>query len=355
LVVKKIKLWPIGVVLLLFGCGLWYLSRPFPAPVKMQYGVTFSKPFAEKLGLDWKELYAGVLDDLGARKIRLPAYWNEIESKEGVYDFSDLEWQVKEAEKRNAEIILAVGRKLPRWPECHEPGWLNNPQPYMAEPSGFRPTTHNQQQQNEYKQQKLLKYIEETINHFKNYESVKYWQVENEPFLSFGECPELDKKFLESEIELVRLLDSSRPILLTDSGEFGRWVQASSRADIFGTTMYFQIYHNWLGQFRYPLGPGFFRVKSRLADIIAGKKQKMVIEFQMEPWNKKQIYETGLDEQLAVFPENDFNKRIEFVKKTGFDTVYLWGVEWWWRLGVKHDNWGYWNKAKELFKDQKPF
>ena len=26
--------------------------------------------------------------------------------------------------KRDAKIILAIGRKLPRWPECHVPAWL---------------------------------------------------------------------------------------------------------------------------------------------------------------------------------------------------------------------------------------
>lgn len=327
----------------LFIFGILYLSRPFPPPQEMQYGITFSKPFAEKLGLDWKELYAVLLDDLGTRKIRLPAYWNEIESIEGIYDFADLKWQVKEAEKRNADIILAVGRKLPRWPECHEPGWLNNQQPI----------THNQPQDEKYEQQKILEYIEETVNHFKNFKSIKMWQVENEPFLPFGECPELDINFLQQEIDLVRSLDSSRPILLTDSGEFGRWLSAVRRADIFGTTMYFQVYNKVVGYFRYPIGPGFFRFKSRVADLFAGKKPKLIIEFQMEPWNSRQIYETSIEEQLAVFPESDFDKRIEFVKKTGFDTVYLWGAEWWWWMGVKHEKWEFWNKTKALFQSYK--
>jgi len=341
--INRVKLWLVVFILLLFGAFLWYLSRPFPAPQQMRYGVTFSKPFAEKLGLDWKALYAALLDDLGARKLRLPAYWDEIETREESFDFDDLWWQVREAEKRNAEIILAVGRKLPRWPECHEPGWLNNQQS----------AANHQPQNKEYKQQKLLKYIEETINRFKNYESVKYWQVENEPFLPFGECPEFDKEFLEREIELVRSLDPSRPVLITDSGELGRWIPAASRADIFGTTMYFQIYNNWIGQFRYPIGPGFFRAKSRLTDFIAGKKPKIVVEFQMEPWNPKQIYETALEEQLAVFPESEFEERVEFVKKTGFDTIYFWGAEWWYWMGQKHNQWGFWDKARLLFQNSK--
>lgn len=331
---------PITLFFLSIVIVIVYLSRPFPVAVEMQYGVTFSKPFAEKLGLDWKALYVAMLDDLGARKIRLPAYWDEIEIREGIYNFGDLLWQIREAEKRNSEIILAVGIKLPRWPECHTPSWL----------AGEIPNPKSQIPNKKYEEQKLLKYIEETVNRFKSYENVKYWQVENEPFLPFGECPKLDKKFLAREIELVRSLDPTRPVLITDSGELGRWVPAVSRADIFGTTMYFQIYHNWIGQFRYPIGPGFFRFKRRITDLFAGSKPKLVIEFQMEPWNQKQIYETGIEEQLAVFPKSDFDKRIEFVKKTGFDTVYFWGVEWWYWLKTKHQKPEFWEKAKELFQ-----
>ena len=48
----------------------------------------------EKLGLDpandgagWKKLYIDILDDLKIRDIRLIAYWDKIEPKEGEFDF----------------------------------------------------------------------------------------------------------------------------------------------------------------------------------------------------------------------------------------------------------------------------
>ena len=336
--VKKIKLWPIGVVLLLFGCGLWYLSRPFPLPAQMHYGVTFSKPFAEKLGLDWKELYAGVLDDLGARKIRLPAYWNEIESKEGVYDFSDLEWQVKEAEKRNATIILAVGHRLPGWPECHTPEWVSK-------------LTLEQYRQ------ELVKYVETVVNRYKNSPSLLYWQVENELFLSFfarsscGLYSVNSEEILKEEIDLVHRLDPAHPVLVTDSGEFGTWYKAYRSGDAFGTSIYLYVWwRNFLGPIRYPITPAFFRIKHSLTRLIYGTKPSIVIELSSEPWLLQPIVETSLDIQLERMGIDKFNEMINFSSKTGFDTFYLWGAEWWYWLSMNgHPE--FWDRAKELYRN----
>ncbi|MBI2637777.1 MAG: beta-galactosidase, partial [Candidatus Sungbacteria bacterium] len=210
------------LAVLLPGVFLWMLLRPFPGhEPKMKYGMTFSKIYSEKLNGDWKTTYAALLDELGVRRMRLSAYWSEIEKEEGVYDFSDLDWQVNEATKRNAEVILAVGQKLPRWPECHIPEWAS---------------TYSKSE----RQERLLGHIEAVIRRYQHNPSITMWQVENEPFLPFGECPALDEAFLLREVALVHSLDRTRSILLTDSGEIGRWTKAARIGDEFGTTMYFQ-------------------------------------------------------------------------------------------------------------------
>ena len=76
----------------------------------------------------------------------------------------------------------------------------------------------------------------------------------------------------------------------------------------------------------------------------------MVIEFQAEPWNKKQIYETSVALQRETFSVVPFEERITFVERTGFDTVYLWGAEWWYWLKETQHKPEIWNEAKELFK-----
>ena len=85
------------------------------------WGVNFSQKHSQNFGLDWKEVYLAILDDLGVKNIKLATYWDLIEREEGKYYFNDLDWQVKQAEEKGANLILVIGMKVPRWPECHEP------------------------------------------------------------------------------------------------------------------------------------------------------------------------------------------------------------------------------------------
>ena len=74
-----------GVVLLV----IWLVSlNAGPKADKIEYGVTFSKPYAQSLGLNWKEVYVAILDDLNVRKIRLSAYWNEVQGDADKYNFA---------------------------------------------------------------------------------------------------------------------------------------------------------------------------------------------------------------------------------------------------------------------------
>jgi len=323
------KIFIILIIVLLLVGGLFYLSRETADPGRqIEWGVTFSQLFAQKMGPDWQEAYLEILDDLKIKKIRLIAYWPQVEPTDNVYNFSDLDWQIEQASQRNAKVILAVGRKLPRWPECHEPGWING-------------------QAIEIKNEKLLKYIEETINHYKDNSAIFAWEVENEPFLKFGECPPLDVGFLDQEIALVRKLDS-RPVIITDSGELSLWIRAAKRADIFGTTMYRYVWHKWLGSYKYPIPTGFFRAKERITRFFVGQQKPfLVIELQGEPWGQKQIYETTAEEQIKSMPLDRLKSTVDYGKKTGFSEYYLWGVEWWYSL-KQNGHPEYWDYVKEL-------
>ena len=37
-----------------------------------------------------------------------------------------MDYQVQKATEHNAKILFAVGKRLPRWPECHIPDWAIN-------------------------------------------------------------------------------------------------------------------------------------------------------------------------------------------------------------------------------------
>jgi len=301
----------------------------------MEFGVTFTYPFAAQFnGINWKEAYTAVLDDLKAKKIRIPAYWKEIEKEKGTFVFDDLDWQIAEAEKRGAKVILAVGRRLPRWPECHVPVWAEK----LPE---------------EELRAKLLAAIEKIVMRYRDNSAVYMWQVENEPFLSmFGECPDTDPAFLDKEIQLVRSLDPQhRKVLVSDSGEFGLWVRAAARGDVFGTTMYRVVLTRLFGQITYPIPPGFFKIKAGIVKLLYGfDKEIMVIELQAEPWGKKLLYESSFAVHMQSMDHTQFLSNIAYAKDVGFKEAFLWGAEWWYWAKITQNDSFYWDEARKLFQ-----
>ena len=323
----KKKLLAIVVLTTVITVVIYFIYAPKREDVV--YGVTFSKPFAEHLGLDWKETYLALLDDAGVKRVRLPSYWTEIEAERGSYSFEDLDWQIEEAEKRGVKIILSLGQKQPRWPECHIPDWAKK--------------------LNEYERQdELIKVIREVVERYKYKESIVAWQVENEPFLPYGECPELDKNFLDREISLVRSLDS-RTIIISDSGEMGTWYSAAKRADILGTTLYRIVWNDHIGYVHYPIASIVYRMKAAIIMYITGVEKIIIVELQAEPWGPKMIIDTPLEEQYKSMSPEQFRENIAYVKKIEFSEAYLWGGEWWyWLKTVKSDD-RIWEEAKKVF------
>lgn len=315
----------------IFLLGVYLVRQPEGVTHQISWGVAFSKPFAQDLGLDWRKTYLALLDDLGTKKLRLPLYWQDIEPRPSQYLFNDYDWLIEEAQKRKVQLILVIGRRLPRWPECHLPDWAL----YLNEKS---------------QQTRILDLLREIVERYKDKSNILAWQIENEPFLKFGECPPLDVRFLESEIALVRLLDPLRPIIVTDSGELSLWLPAVRRADIFGTTMYRVVWNKLTGQFKYPLPPKFFWLKANLVHLFYPGKKIIVSELQGEPWGPKLICETNLEEHFKSMNFEQFCDNIEYAKQVGFPEVYLWGAEWWYWLKEKHNIPEFWDYVQELFR-----
>lgn len=330
--IKKIIKIILLVVLAFIVINAVYLliGKSKPAD-KVDWGVTFSKRYAQTLGLDWQKLFLEILDDLKTKRIRVLAYWDETESEEGKYNFKDLEWQLLEIERHGGEAIFAVGRRMPRWPECFEPTWVQS----LPE---------------EEKQEKILDFISATIKYFKDRPSIKIWQIENEPFLgTFGKCPRLDKKFLNKEIALAKYLDYRKPIMITESGEFSTWIGAARRADILGTSIYRTVYGK-LGYIRYPIPPIFYQRKSNLIKFFFNVDEIIAIEVQAEPWGHKPNQEMTNEEQDISMSMERFNRVLEYVREAGFNKAYLWGVEWWYWRKINNDS-RFWDAARNLFEN----
>lgn len=302
---------------------------PMPKP---DYGVTFSTTYSKYLGLDPLKTYLEVVDDLGVKRVRLPIYWDEVEKQPGQFDFSFYDQLLDYSEKKGVKVMLALGYKVPRWPECYPPPWAQN------------------LDQTQLKSQ-ILKFLGASVAHFKTRPNISAWQIENEPLLDFGECQILGRQFLQSEIDLVKSQDS-RPIIITDSGELGMWVSALRFSDRMGTSLYRIVYNPIIGFFRYPFPPLYYSLKAFITQkIFAPSSQGVFIsELQAEPWAPgKSVTEIPISELVQIFPLKHFQEAVLFTAQTRLKEQYLWGVEWWYFMKLQgHPE--YWEYAKSLFE-----
>lgn len=318
------------IILLFLG---WAALQDYSPPDdRMTYGVTFSHTYArDTFRMDWRASYQTILDDLGVRRLRVMSYWNEIEIMPDQFSFADLDFLMDEAAARNAEVILVVGNRQPRWPECHTPQWISPDAPDFSE--------------------KLFRLVSEVVNRYKTHPALAAWQVENEPTLRFfGECPPENLDVVRQEIALVRTLDPVHPILTTASGEFTSWNKSASLTPLIGISLYRVINNKIFGKIYYPVFPALYHWRA----FFNKKADFFVSELQLEPWIINDITTTPLEEQLAQFDVSTFQKQITFAKKAGFDTQYLWGVEWWLWLKEQKNVPDLWDAARQLLKAYPP-
>lgn len=288
-----------------------FIGWPRPTPA-LEPGVTFSRRYAEDLGLEADKALAIALDEIGIRRFRIPAYWGILEHEPGRWDFSYLDRDIEEIGKRGGKVILAMGEKLPRWPECWGPRW------WKKLPRG---------EQRAY----TLKYLEAVVTRYRNNPAVAAWQVENEPHFQYGDCGEPDYAFILRETEFVRGLDPSREVYITDSGELSTWLTLGVFADRLGVSVYRVVRNPWLGDLNihyWLLPPYFYKRKAALLRPF-GVKDIYISEFQMEPWSNTVIQATPLEDQLSSMNLEQMRSNFYFAERMGIKEVDFWGLEWW--------------------------
>lgn len=323
----------IGIIVIV-ALAIFYLMVGKARPVQdVSWGLSFSQLQAESLGLDWKIVYTSALDELGVTHLRIPTYWDRIEKTDDGWDFSEVDFMVQQALAKDRSIILAVGRRQPRWPECHIPEWAVSLEADIQD-------------------EEVLEFLEETVSRYKNYPNIVSWQVENEFFLdSFGDCPDYDKSLLDREIELVRALDD-RPIVVTDSGELSSWYQAGKRADILGVSMYRTVRDSRFGYVTYPHRPVYYWRQGKLMRWLTGFDRLIVSELQMEPWSVISLKADSTEENYRSFGPDDFGKNLQYARNAGIDEAYLWGVEWWYYMKTVRNISDFWQQAETLWTDE---
>lgn len=295
-------------------------------------GFTFSDVYAEReLGLDPKETLRAMLDDLRPQIVRFSAYWDDVERTPGVFDFSALDAQMAEAAVRNIPVILAVGYRTPRWPECHIPDWAGD-----LSANDFHSA--------------LFRYLETTVLRYKDYPILALWQVENEPLLGvFGRCPAPDRTLLKTEVVFVKSKDPGREIMTTGSGELSLWLRTAGIGDQFGTTLYRHIWNKDIGAFTHVFPPAWYTFRAWVAERFLGTNRVMVAELQAEPWGEgKPLPEMSLEDQVKHFGTDELLHIAAFAQRTGLSPILFWGPEWWyWRK--LHGDPSFWEAGKEIF------
>lgn len=312
-------------------------------------GISFRPPQVEALGLPARPTLYTLLE-YPFQLIRLGAYWNRIERAPGQFDTAELDWQVEAAERAGKQVILCVGAlKTFSYPEFFVPAHqLVRPLP---EHTLVNPTTHPA----------LLtaasEFIARVVDRYKNHSGIVAWQVEHEAVdpLGFEHSWRLAAAFVEREVEAVRQIDPSRPIMLngffpaTLLGRLAQWWQTRDQgdslavarrlADIVGVDYYPRYAVAAFGGRAVYLddtkSPWQQRRPRQLLRLAHARQQKlMVSEGQAEPWETVTVPPNPADQGMySCRPEqiiHNYNAWLSWSPEGAALYAYLfWGAEYW--------------------------
>lgn len=295
---------------------------------KETIGVSFSQVQAERFGTNWRENYNALLTELGFKHVRVAAYWNRIEPEPGKYDWSETDYMIEKAKANNVKLTLVIGQKLLRVPECYYPSWLdkNNPQ-------DVKNATNRM--------------LAAVVQRYENEIAIESWQLENEFLLkNFGDCPSqnLTNEALTQELNTVKQIDNTRPIIITQSNQFG-WPVFGPMAEIFGLSMYRWVWSPY-GYFRYPQSGIYNWFKAATISVFRDQQIK-VHELQAEPWDR--VGNEHINYNLAgqTMNPHQLAENIEYARQTQIKRIDLWGSEWWYAM-LKQGHPEMWQAVKQL-------
>jgi hypothetical protein len=318
----------------MYGISRWYAWSERNVPYTT--GVSFVPDYASYLGVNPEQTMDALINDLHVKNFRLTSYWSDIEPTKGNYDFSQLDWEFQKADAAHAKITLSIGLRQPRWPECHQPSWVNTNDPE----SDWVPELEN--------------YMSAVINRYKSNPALQSYQLENEFLLQgFGTCTNStrDRDRLIAEYNLVTKLDPAHPVIISRSDNAIGWPINQPKPSEYGISIYRRVWSAPIGRYlEYPFPAWYYGFLAGVEKLWSGKDM-IIHEMQAEPWapQNSTIPEISLAEQNKSFNAKRFSQEIGFVKATGMHSVYYWGAEYWYyRKVVLHDP-SVWNVAKQNF------
>jgi hypothetical protein len=308
-------------------------------------GTTFSPLQCYYMNLDFRAAFQQICT-LGLKRIRLGAYWNVIQKQVNQNDFSELDWLLDQCDKNNIEAVVAVGMKVPRWPEFHFPQWVSDLANTGAGAAAL-------DQRSPIVAELALDFTKQVVERCKAAPAVKYWQIENEPFtrLEIAGGRFLSPEFVQKEVELVRSLKlPTQKILLTNAihlpnpklAEDQPALEDSIRvADAIGINVYTKVPTGSPNSYLEPT-PTFWRtLQNWQGTMQQNQREAWIAEAQAEPWENQQLVAMGKPEYPSASPQR-MRSLVGQLSQMGYSTVLLWGCEYWYWQKLQGRNLWWW-------------
>lgn len=318
----------LGLAVFTFGVLLFnaFVFTPIKDP---DYGVSFSQKRSEELGLDWHQNFTALLDDLQFKRFRLMSYWDLIEASRGQFNFKDLDWQMDQAASHGAKISLSIGVRVPRWPECHEPGWAK-----QMGGHGWK--------------QALYAYMQVVVDRYKHHPALDTWQLENEGLNTwFGTCSPPDNERLHEELVLVKRWDPNHKVIMSLSDQHTYPIDAPV-PDTYGFSVYRIVWNDKIpphGYIYYPTPIWYHRLRASIINLF-WQRPVMVHELQMEPWGPRDTKDMSVEEQNKSMSIEQIPRVFHFARQLGIKRIDLWGSEWWYWRKINGDG-SIWQAVRE--------
>lgn len=334
---QKIGVGFLVFIILLIG-GMYAISQWYKFSVRNQplvVGATFTSDYAKYMGVDPKETMQAMIDELGIRNFRLVSYWDKIEENQGIYDFTDLDWQFQKARGSGSKVSLSIGLRQPRWPECHMPAWAKDTPMTTWEPQ-------------------LMEFMRVVIERYKDDPALESYQLENEFFLDvFGECPDFSRERLVREYNYVKSLDSVTPVIVSRSNNAIGFPMNDPKPDKYAVSVYKRVWDKTLTHryVEYPFPAWFYGFLAGGSKLIDGREM-IIHELQTEAWlpdNKgyKMNNIKDIPEQNKSLNANRLKDRIRYGEASGVKQMDVWGAEWWYWRKVKAGDSSLWDTARQ--------
>jgi len=319
------------LVFSMWGVAQWYIHSH--KNERLEMGVTFVPDYARYFGLDPKETYGAMLDDLGFDYVRLVSYWENHEPVQGKYNFDELDWQFRMAEQRGVKVSLAIGLRQPRWPECHQPAWAEK----MLEDTWKQP---------------LYDYISTVVKRYKDSPALVSYQLENEYFLkAFGLCTNFERERLVHEYDLVKSIDPDTRLIVSMSNNAIGTPVGEPTPDEWAIAVYKRVWDKTMTRryFEYPIPAWYYAFRAGFTEITRGR-DSFIHELQTEPWiadGLGGIRDATIEEQDKTLSVDRLKQRLDYARATGMRKIDLWGAEWWYWRKVKFNDPSLWNVVKD--------